>query len=36
MPDHEQELRFGIFPSPDAARLDHTLGLVQLVLELER
>ena len=30
MPDHEQELRFGIFPSPEAARLDDTLGLVQL------
>jgi len=30
MPDYEQELRFGIFPTPEAARLDDTLGLVQL------
>ena len=30
MPDYEQELRFGIFPSPEATRLDDTLGLVQL------
>ena len=30
MPDLEQELRFGIFPTPDAARLDDLLGLVQL------
>ena len=30
MPDYEQELRFGIFPSPEASRLDDTLGLVQL------
>ncbi|WP_432477998.1 LLM class flavin-dependent oxidoreductase [Nocardioides sp. GXQ0305] len=30
MPDHEQELRFGIFPTPEAARLDDLLGLVQL------
>ena len=30
MPDLEQELRFGIFPTPEAARLDELLGLVQL------
>ena len=30
MTDHEQELRFGIFPTPEAARLDDLLGLVQL------
>ena len=30
MTDHDQELRFGIFPTPDAARLDDLLGLVQL------
>jgi len=30
MADYEQELRFGIFPTPEAARLDDTLGLVQL------
>ncbi len=30
MADHEQELRFGIFPTPEAARLDDLLGLVQL------
>lgn len=30
MPDLEQELRFGVFPTPAAARLDDTLGLVQL------
>lgn len=30
MTDLDQELRFGIFPTPDAERLDDLLGLVQL------
>ncbi len=30
MADHGHELEFGIFPSPEAARLDDLLGLVQL------
>lgn len=30
MPDHGQELEFGIFPSPEAARLDDLLALVAL------
>ncbi|QBR92954.1 LLM class flavin-dependent oxidoreductase [Nocardioides euryhalodurans] len=30
MPDLEQELEFGIFPTPDAARIEDLLGLVQL------
>ncbi|KRF00645.1 5,10-methylene tetrahydromethanopterin reductase [Nocardioides sp. Soil777] len=30
MADYGQELEFGIFPTPEAARLDDLLGLVQL------
>ena len=30
MPDHAQELEFGLFPSPEAARLDDLLALVAL------
>ena len=30
MPDYGQELELGIFPTPEATRLDDLLGLVQL------
>ena len=30
MPDLGQELEFGVFVTPDASRVDHLLGLVQL------
>lgn len=30
MPDYGHELRFGLFPSPDAARREQTLELAQL------